>query len=147
MSTEEKLAPDMRDLLAAVGEVLLKWAFLEHDMEKSLRTGRRAVGRTLSADRTPIIKLWRDTVRLSATDPTDVRSALLADVEEVASVRNSLAHGLWSASANPKNGKQAEVVCRARDGTYRTITFPELLETEARLHSLRERVRMLDFQC
>lgn len=31
MSTDEELAPDMRDLLAAVGEVLLKWGFLEHE--------------------------------------------------------------------------------------------------------------------
>lgn len=146
MSTEEALAPNMRDLLAAVGEVLLKWGFLEHDMEKWLRRERRAVERMLSADRTPIIKLWRDTVRLSAADATGTRSALLADVEEVASVRNSLAHGLWSASANPWNGSQAEVVCRGRDGTYRSITFSELLETERRLHSLRERVRILDLQ-
>jgi len=146
MSTDEELAPDMRDLLAAVGEVLLKWGFLEHDMEKWLRSERRAVERKLSADRIPIIKLWRDTVRPSATDVTGIRSALLADVEEVASVRNSLAHGLWSASANPWNGKQAEVVCRARDGTCRSIAYSELLETERRLHSLRERVRMLDFQ-
>ncbi|MER9403659.1 hypothetical protein NKI36_06305 [Mesorhizobium caraganae] len=145
MAVEKDFGPNMRDLLAAVGEVLLKWGFLEHDMEKWLQRNR-AAGRTLSVDRTSIITLWRDKVRPSATDATGIRSTLLADVGEVASVRNSLAHGLWSASANPWGGKEAEVVCRARDGTYRNITFSELLETERRLHSLRERVRMLDLQ-
>lgn len=146
MSTQEEFGPNMRDLLATVGEVLLKWGFLEHDMEEWLNSVQ-ALERTASAERVPIIRLWREEIGSSARGAKDTRATLLADVEVVASVRNHLAHGLWSASANPWGGKEAEVVCRARDGTYRSITFSELLETERRLHSLRERVRMLDFQC
>ncbi|WP_201412927.1 hypothetical protein [Mesorhizobium sp. J8] len=142
MALEKEFHPDMRDLLAAVGEVLLKWGFLEHDMEKWL-TRVRAFQRTSSSERAPIVKLWRDAVTLSVANETDPRASLLADVQEVASVRNHLAHGLWSASANPWSGKEAEVVCRARDGTFRSITFSQLRETEQRLHSLRERVMML----
>ena len=122
---------EMRDLLAAVGEVLLRWGFLEHEMEKWL------VG-----PETSILSRWRDTVRRS--DDVDGTGAnLLADVKEVASVRNLLAHGLWSASVDTRNGEEAKVVCRATDGHKHTITLSKLQEMERRLHALKVRVGQL----
>lgn len=132
----EEIRPSMRDLLAAVGEVLLMWGFLEQEMERSLSS---ASGRKSSADLRPILSRWRrDVVRRI---PIVTRKALLADVKDVASVRNLIAHGLRSASASV-SGEEAKIVCRALDGEKHTITLSKLLETEGRIHSLRERVRM-----
>lgn len=143
MTIDKGLGPDMRDLLAAVGEVLLTWGYLEHEMEQWIATicGSQVLR---AATRAPIISLWRDAVARLAINDTDIWAELLADVEVVASVRNLLAHGLSAASVDLRDSKEAHVVCRARDGTRRSIALSELLETERQLHSLRRRVRELD---
>ncbi|UVK36390.1 hypothetical protein LHFGNBLO_003304 [Mesorhizobium sp. AR10] len=129
----------MRDLMAAVGEVLLFWGFLETAIR-----GRLAVIDTVAVEAKPATKAsvlaqWRN----AEADRGDARVVqLFADIEEVAALRNCLAHGLSSASADPWSGKEAKVVCLAPDGS-RSVTITEMQDAKDYLHGMTNRVRDL----
>ena len=82
-----------RDLLAAVGEVMLRWGYLESAMLK-------AVG---GSSRTPIVQRWLTTVEPGAE--------IADEIKDAAAVRHLLAHGLCEIQARPQNGGEAEVPC------------------------------------
>lgn len=119
----------MRDLMATVGELLLLWGFLETAIRKRLAAIHTAEGKPPT--KTPVFAQWRH----AEAERGDPRLAqLFADIEEVATLRNCLAHGLSSASANPWRGEEAAVVCVMHDGSRRRFTIGEMQEAKDRLH-------------
>ena len=108
-----------RDLLAAVGEVMLRWGYLESAMLKTLG----------GSSRTPIVQRW-----LAMAEP----GAEVADeIKDAAAVRHLLAHGLCEIQARPRHGGEAEVVCRDPDDVLVRITFGRLREVAQSLDRLR----------
>jgi hypothetical protein len=108
-----------RDLLAAVGEVMLRWGYLESAMLKSLGGSSRA----------PVVQRW-----LAATGS----SAEVADqIRDAAAVRHLLAHGLCEIHARPRHGGDAEVICRDPDDTLVRISLGRLREVAQSLDRLR----------
>ena len=108
-----------RDLLAAVGEVMLRWGYLESAMLKTLG----------GSSRTPIVQRW-----LAMAEP----GAEVADeIKDAAAVRHLLAHGLCEIQARPQNGGEAEVVCRDPEDALVRITLGRLREVAQSLDLLR----------
>jgi hypothetical protein len=130
--------PTMHDLMATVGEVLLLWGFLETAVRKRLAVIHAA--ETKTPTKVSMLTQWRKT----EADGGDRHLAqLFADIEEVATLRNYLAHGLSSASANPWCSEEAAVVCVTSDGTRRTVTISEMQHAKDRLHTITNRVHDL----
>jgi hypothetical protein len=114
----------MRDLMAAVGQVLLSWGYLE----AAIRDRIMAINPELKSSMTPLRSLWH------AVEPsTPEFEALYAEIASLADTRHCLAHGLSSANADPAAGKEPEVVCRTLTGD-RAFTFSTLQGVAASLH-------------
>jgi hypothetical protein len=133
----QAMKPTMRDLMATVGEVLLMWGFLEAAMRE------RLASRPASAE--PDAKIstfarWRTAEEQAKGDSDPALINLIAEIKEVAQIRHCLAHGLSSASADPRSDKQAEVGCVMLDGTRRRFTITEMQEAKDQLHALTSRV-------
>jgi hypothetical protein len=139
MDEAPRIGPDMRDLMATVGELLLLWGFLESEIRQRI-SSIEADDSKSSKD--SVLTRWRNMEKL--TRPNDSSLAqLFADIEEVAAIRNCIAHGLTSASANPWSSEEAKVVCVMPNGSHRNITLLEMTEAKNRLHSLANRIRNL----
>ena len=111
-----------RDLLAAVGEVMLRWGYLESAMLKTLG----------GSSRTPIVQRW-----LAMAEP----GAEVADeIKDAAAVRHLLAHGLCEIQARPRHGGEAEVVCRDPDDALVRVTLGRLREVAHSLDRLRSHI-------
>jgi hypothetical protein len=108
-----------RDLLAAVGELMLTWGYLETAMIEAL--GRSARG--------PIVSRW-----LEAAGP---KWPMAEVVRDAAAVRNHLAHGLCAVEARPPPGTEARVMCRDPDGGLVSLPISRLREVTQRLDALR----------
>jgi len=132
----------MTDLLAAVGEVLLLWGHLETAMRERIaaipRDRPEAPPKNAS-----VLSEWRKAEEQTQAGRVLQWEELLADIAEGAAIRNCLAHGLSSASANPWGSTEAQVVCRLKDGSDRTLTLSELKQAGRTLHELRMRVQNL----
>lgn len=111
-----------RDLLAAVGEVMLYWGFLESAM----------LGGLAGSSRTPIVQRW-----LTTTEPS---SEIVDEIKDAAAVRHLLAHGLCGVHAQPRHGGEAEVVCRDPDDMLTTITLGRLRQVAQSLDRIRLRI-------
>jgi hypothetical protein len=129
--------PDMRDLMAAVGEVLLFWGYLETEIREHVA---RIEPSDAKPSKSPLLARWR---KADSHSSNPQLAELFRDIEEVAAIRNYLAHGLSSASANPWSSDELEVVCRLPDGGRGSITLSGLRDAKRRLDSLRIRVRSL----
>jgi predicted nucleic acid-binding Zn-ribbon protein len=137
---QQTLGPDMTDLMAIVGEVLLIWGFLETAMRERLA---KIHPKAEQATKAPVLSQWRKAEE-QATDGTDPRLAqLFADITEAGSIRNCLAHGLTSASADPWSDVEAAVVCIEQNGNPRHLTISQMSETKHLLQVLTHRVRNL----
>ncbi|SDB00122.1 hypothetical protein SAMN02927914_06887 [Mesorhizobium qingshengii] len=138
MTDTPPLGPTMRDLMATVGELLLLWGFLETAIRKCLAVIHTAEGKPPT--KAPVLTQWRH----AEADGGDRRlEQLFADIEEVATLRNCLAHGLSSVSANPWRGEEAAVVCVMHDGSRRCFTIGEMQEAKDHLHVTTNRVHDL----
>lgn len=126
--------PDMRDLMAAVGEVLLCWGYVESAILDRLA---EISGTRFKPSKTSPLARWK----LAERDSPEV-TELLAEVKRLACVRNCLAHGLTSATADPKDILGAAVVCRTPSGLQR-IAFETLVETRRALRRLSHAIRTL----
>jgi len=129
--------PDMRDLMAAVGEVLLCWGYLES-----------AILDRLTAIEGPSTKLSKSSPlsRWKTAKPTTPEIAeVLAEIDRLAQVRHCLAHGLEGASVNPADAHAPAVTCRTPAG-QRQISYAILVETQRSLHRLTHVVRSLPFR-
>lgn len=126
-------APDMRDLMAAVGEVMLTWGYVE-----SAILYRMAITQPDATPRTDSpLSRWR-----KAEAPTPEITALLSEIDRLAVVRHALAHGLTSASVDPSGEREPAVSCRAPAGKLE-ITLSTLNETRRSLHRLSHAIRSL----
>ena len=141
MTDQQNLGPNMTDLLAAVGEVLLSWGHLETAMRERIAAIQR--GRSSTLPKTSILIQWRNAENSLAVDRGAEWTQLNADIDNSAAIRNCLAHGLSSASANPWDSREPQVECRLADGTSRTLMLSELKVAERDLHKLRMRVQTL----
>lgn len=108
-----------RDLLAAVGEVMLRWGYLESAMLKALG----------GSSRPPIVQRWLATAGLGAE--------VVDEVKDAAGIRHLLAHGLCEIQARPRHGGEAEVVCRDPDDNLVRIGLGRIREVAQSLDRLR----------
>lgn len=115
--------------MAAVGEVLLRWGYLETEMLKKISES----GYGPTPHSTPI-RQWRLVSARSASD----LSAWTDEIERAARLRNLLAHGLIGGSAQPVKGDPG-VTCRDLDGACRFISCDDFTGAQS-LDSLRLRL-------
>lgn len=119
------------DLMAAVGEVMLRWGYLELEMLKKLaRSGHDPIPRAAP------LQQWRI---VSARSASDV-SAWTDEIERSAKIRNLLAHGLIGGYAQPPVGDPS-IVCRDLDGQHHGISYDTLIATAKILDIVRHRLR------
>ena len=113
--------PTLRDLASEIGNVLIRWCFLESAMRAQLQEA----GMQERITKGPIISHWRShmRVRRAAQADHDVIAAHLDAVEKVAASRNLLAHCIHSAFADPWEADSAVVVCKAADGKEHELTI------------------------
>lgn len=119
------------DLMAAVGEVMLRWGFLEIEMLKKLEASDREQFPRLSP-----IQQWRIVSKPSSLSV----AAWTAEIENAVQIRNLLAHGLVGGHAQPEEGSP-RVVCRDIDGEHRDVTYAALVSAAQNLDLLRLRLR------
>lgn len=119
--------PDLRDVTAAVGEVMLRWGFLEAVMLEKLQE----CGAEIHATAPPIQQWRRANIRFGQTFTpwTD-------EIERVAVIRNLLAHGLHEARSQP----EPEVRCRQAGGKLVTISYQKLQDVAQEIDLLRLRL-------
>lgn len=125
---------DMPTLMAAVGEVLLCWGYVETAILDRLATIEAPAARPSKASPS---SRWKGAEAVTL----EIR-AILAEIERLADVRNCLAHGLTAASVNPDDAHAPAVTCRTPSGN-RHIAFATLLETRRDLHRLSQLIRSL----
>lgn len=113
----------VKDLLAAVGDVMLRWGYLESAMLTVVSDGQ--------TPRRPIVQVWQT---LCSPDPD-----MVEEIGAVASVRHALAHGLFRVEARPPEGSP-HVSCRLPDNQVVEFTFGELQEVAERIDRLRLRI-------
>lgn len=118
------------DLMAAVGEVLLRWGYLELEMLKKLEANGEG-----SMPRAAPLQRWRVAGVRSSSDV----SAWTEEIERAAQIRNLLAHGLIGGHAQPETGVP-HVVCRDLDGARHEIKHADLIATAQHLDVLRLRL-------
>lgn len=118
------------DLMAAVGEVLLRWGYLELEMLKKLEANGEG-----SMPRAAPLQRWRVAAVRSSSDV----SAWTEEIERAAQIRNLLAHGLIGGHAQPEAGAP-HVVCRDLDGARHEIKHADLIATAQHLDVLRLRL-------
>ena len=118
------------DLMAAVGEVLLRWGYLELEMLKKLEANGEG-----SMPRAAPLQRWRVAGVRSSSDV----SAWTEEIERAAQIRNLLAHGLIGGHAQPEAGAP-HVVCRDLDGARHEIKHADLIATAQHLDVLRLRL-------
>lgn len=126
--------PDMPDLMAAVGEVLLCWGYVETAILERLAT---IDGPVAKPPRISPLARWKRAETAEAEIIT-----LQAEVERLAQIRNYLAHRLTSATADPRDVCGPAVVCRTPSGEQR-IAFTTLIEIRSSLHRLSHAIRAL----
>lgn len=102
-----------KDVYAAVGEVMMQWGLVEAEMAAKLAlTERRA-----------IMQRWRD-AGLSTPH-----------IEELARIRNLLAHGLNGGQALPTDG-EARVICIDAQGARQPLSIAQLQVTASDMYAL-----------
>jgi len=111
-----------RDLLAAVGEVMLRWGYLESAMLKALG----------GSSKTPVVQRW-----LAMAEPG---AGIVDEIKDAAAVRHLLAHGLCEIHAQPRHGGEAEVLCRDPDDALVRLTLGRLREVAQSLDRLRRHI-------
>lgn len=127
----------MRDLMATIGEVLLLWGYLETAMRNRLATlSNGEAGNT----RIPLLTRWLHAEQSVASDDPHF-SQLVEDIIAAVAVRNSLAHGLSSASVDPRESEEPRVVCHGRDGKAITYPLSVLEKAKLQIHDVRMRVQ------
>lgn len=134
MTSTSNLNPDMRDLMAAVGEVLLTWGYFEAAiLDRLTAIDDHAAGR---AKTSPLFR-WRT---LEPITPTT--AGMAAEIDRLAEIRHALAHGLKSATVDPDHPERASVTCRTIDGERR-MAISTLIEARDSLHRLSHAIRSL----
>ena len=114
--------------MAAVGEVMLRWGFLETVMLEKLSECKVEL-----QSMAPPIQRWRK----AAISGSDLFKAWSHEIEHAALTRNLLAHGLNGAHSQPN----PEVTCRHADGHTKTLTYTQLLDAAQEIDLLRLRLR------
>lgn len=118
------------DLMAAVGDVMLRWGYLEIEMLKKLEASGEQLPRVSP------IQQWRVVSKRSHSNV----AAWTAEIENAVQIRNLLAHGLVGGYAQPEEGSP-RVVCRDIDGERHTVTYVALISAAQNLDLLRLRLR------
>lgn len=120
-------SPDLKDVMAAIGEVMLRWGFLESVMLDRLGN----VGVELHATAPPI-QQWRRAC-IGVGQPF---ALWLGEIEQAAAIRNLLAHGLCEARSLPT----PEVRCRQAGGESVTLSLQQLQDAAQTIDLLRCRL-------
>lgn len=126
--------PDMQTLMAAVGEVLLTWGYVESAILDRLEALELTSAKPSKAS--PLSR-WK-----IAESPTPEIVEVLAEIDRLAEFRNCLAHGLEGASVNPDDAHAPAVTCRTPAGK-RHISFSTLVDAQRRLHRLSHAILVL----
>ena len=121
-------------MTAAVGEVMLRWGFLESVMLEKLRE----CGAELHATAPPIQQWRRASSQLGPTF-----TAWTDEIERAAVIRNLLAHGLGGSRSLP----EPEVRCRQAGGDIVTISYRQLRDAAQEIDLLRLRMHRTAFGC
>lgn len=135
MGERETPGPDLRDLLAAVGQLLLAWGWLE----EAIRMRLTEIEPSITKPKDPILRRW-----FGKEDHTPEFLALYNEIVHLSETRNTIAHGLASARGNPWEYREPAVVCRTQSGEV-TITLSELRLVGDSLGRASHRVRKLRY--
>lgn len=121
--------PDLQDVMAAIGEVMLRWGFLEAVMMDKLDQASAVIHPTA-----PPIQQWRR----ASTHIGQPFVQWLEEIERAAVVRNLLAHGLNGARSVPR----CEVYCRQPGGGITSISLGQLQAAAQEIDGLRLRLHL-----
>lgn len=121
--------PNMRDLMAAVANVLLHWGWLEEEV----RTRIKAVDPDRQLSERSVWVHWRE------VEP-DACQRIRTNIETLVDVRNCLAHGLCEANADTRSGSEPHVVCHT-GASQRHFKISELERVADALNVARNEVR------
>jgi len=128
---EPERHPMAAELIAAVGEVMLRWGRLEAEMMRRLEGSEHKL-----SPRAPTIQLWR----VVSGQPGSDLAVWNEEIEWAAHVRNLLAHGFVGGVCEPIDGHPA-VICRHPDGENRRLTYDTLKAAAQRIDLLQLRLR------
>jgi hypothetical protein len=118
---------ELRDLLASVGRVMLYWGFLESEFRDQLQQ----TGTDWGLSPYPA---WR---RAADRKAAAVTASMLIELDDLASARNLLAHGLTRADARTHPGEEAHVACLGSNGGTVSFSLRALDEIAERMDAIR----------
>lgn len=126
--------PNLNDLKLEIGQVLVCWSFLEAEIRRQLTRSKVSE----SPLKRSIISQWRDFTRAnSMVDNYELSRQFYEPVEKIAGLRNLIAHGIHSLSADPWVKDSATIVCVDPDGEKYRLTIADLRNLSAEIDSIR----------
>jgi hypothetical protein len=133
--------PTLRDLACEIGQVQIYWCFLENEMRRQLEEaglkGRLAKG--------AVITQWRAYMgKVAAKSGKGGLLHYLSAVEKVSRVRNLLAHGIQSVTADRWEADSAVVVCASPDGSRHNIPIETIRGLAEEIDSVRRSLRRIE---
>ncbi|WP_160004728.1 hypothetical protein [Rhizobium sp. 18055] len=132
--------PTLRDLACEIGQVQIYWCFLENEMRRHLKEA----GLQEQSAKGAVITHWRSYMldMASKSENGAPRNCLL-EVEEVARVRNLLAHGIRSVAADPWEANTAAAACVGPDGLHHHLSVETIRGLAEEIDRVRRSLRWI----
>ncbi len=134
MSVENSSYPTIRDLAYEIGLVQINWSFLESEMRRQLVVSESDADLAKGS----VIVHWRNHLKKVLLDsPHPALVDHLKSLDELASQRNLLAHGIQSVSADPWSANSAFVVCRGTAGEMQRMPIEMIRRLATEIDAMR----------
>ena len=143
-------APYLKDVMAAVGYLLLYWSRTEAELAEAIvrlrkHTTPSSPDHSMPHHTAHKIAIWTDLMKQAAKQTPPALASLSDDLKETLRIRNAICHGMVSAIGNPIQGQAGLVILQ--DGERSTIEYSLLQELVDRARSAVNAVRVVTDQC
>ena len=134
-------APTLKDLLAQVGLLLLKWGRVEGRMRGVVGAAKGLTAASRQGQE--LVKVWGKVALAGAAGDArrrDEVSHVMQELEDLRPLRNLVCHGMRSASSEPFGGRPAGLHCWLND-EEEVVSWSDLDDAIRRLEGVAPGIR------